>query len=453
MKRTFSLLAFCFIASAVTAQSYESIKTLLALNQYKKAKDDLDKGMTNAKFTGKAEAYILKTAVYAGLSMAEGTKGTPAGDQLASEADAAFKKYKEMDPDLSLVNDPIYQNGPINLYSNYYSGGYEDYLALLKKKDKSPQNWDIPYGKFKKAVELSNMLIAKKLFQSAVDTNILILAGVAAESSSTKDEAVIYYSRLADNKITGDGFESVYRFLVSYYFGKKNMPLFEKYKALGKELYPNSEYFNYDKVDFATGLAETFSDKLKALDEVLATDPANYKANELLWSIIYDSINLNKEREVQPTDVAQLETRMLAAMNKNIAAKPNELDNYLFMGNYFVGKKNAVGDARQSHAEDMKARTKPGTMASKEDIAKRDKLDKDYADAMEAIRVPYENAAKVFAAKSTLDTKEKSQYKNIAGYLAEIFELKKKLAKAKPTEMAQYAEQEKKWNDVYESIK
>ena len=453
MKRILFLLTMSLSAFWATAQKMEDIKNLLVFNKFKEAKVEIDKGMNNPKFNTKAEAYMLKTVIYAGLSMEEATKNTPAGDQLASDADAAFKKYMEMDPAISLINDPIYQNGPTNLYSNYYASGYTDYSALVKNKEKSPEKWDIPYNKFKRGVEYSDLLISKKLIQLALDTNILILAGITAENSSTKDEAVIYYNRLADSKVTGEGFESVYRYLVSYYFGKKNMPLFEKYEALGKELYPKSEYFNFDKVDFAVGLAETFTDKLNALDEVLVTDPSNYKANEQLWSIIYDSINLNREREIQPKNVEQLEARMIAAMHQYLAAKPAEVDTYIYLGNYFIGKKNVVSDARQAHADEMKARTKPGTMASKEDVAKREKLDKDYADAMETIRGPYEDAAKLFAAKKHLETKEKSQYKNIVGYLSEIYELKKKRAKAKSPEQLGFEAEEKKWNEVYESIK
>ena len=40
---------------------------MMILQQYKKAKEDLDKNMGNAKFTSKPEAYLLKAAVYAGL--------------------------------------------------------------------------------------------------------------------------------------------------------------------------------------------------------------------------------------------------------------------------------------------------------------------------------------------------------------------------------------------------
>ena len=453
MKHFILLVTISLTAFLAKAQKYDDIKNQLIFNKYKEAKVDLDKAMSNPKFTSKAEAYILKATIYAALSMADGTKGTPEGDQLSSEAVAAFSKYKEMDTEVALINDPIYQNGPINIYSYLYSSGYTDYSEVVKNKEKSPAKWDVPYNKFKKVVEYSDTLISKKILQITLDTNALILAGINAEGSSTKDDAVIYYNRLADNKVTGEGFESVYRYLVSYYFGKKNMPLFEKYEALGKELFPKSEYFNFDKVDFAVGLAETFTDKLKALDDVLATDPSNYKANEQLWSIIYDSINLNRERDIQPKNVDQLEAKMIGAMNKTIAAKPTEADTYIFLGNYYIGKKNVVLEARQAHADDMKTRTKPGTMASKEDIAKRDKLDKDYADAMETIRVPYENAAKLFAAKTHLETKEKGQYKNIVGYLSEIYELKKKRAKAKSPEQLGFEAEEKKWNDIYESIK
>ena len=453
MKHFILLVTITLTALLAKAQKYDDIKNQLVFNKYKEAKVELDKAMSNPKFTSKAEAYILKATIYAGLSMAEGTKATPAGDLLVEEGDAAFKKYREMDPAMSLISDPIYQNGPINLYSYLYSSGYADYSEVVKNKEKSPAKWDVPYNKLKKVVDYSDLLISKKILQITLDTNALILAGVSAESSSTKDDAVIYYDRLADNKVTGEGFESVYRYLVSYYFGKKNIPLFEKYEALGKELYPKSEYFNFDRVDFAVGLAETFTDKLKALDEILATDPSNFKANEQLWSIIYDSINLNRERDVQPKNVEQLEAKMIASMMKTRAAKPAEIDTYIYLGNYFIGKKNVVSDARQAHADDMKARTKPGTMASKEDIAKRDKLDKDYGDAMEAIRGPYEDAAKLFAAKTHLETKEKGQYKNIVGYLSEIYELKKKRAKAKSPEQLGFEAEEKKWNDIYESIK
>ena len=106
-----------------------------------------------------------------------------------------------------------------------------------------------------------------------------------------------------------------------------------------------------------------------------------------------------------------------------------------------------------AHADAMKARTKPGAMASKEDIAKRDLLDKQYGDALELERAPYEKAAALFAKKATLTRIEKQQYKNLAGKIADVYTIKKAQAKGKPADQAKYAAEEKKWNDLYEAIK
>ncbi len=445
MKRMFLLAAMSLTAYIAGAQNYTQIKNMLAINQYTKAKEEFDKAMPNAKFAAKAEAYILKAAIYAGLAMAEENKSKPSGEQLTTEADAAFAKYKEMEPELSLVTDPVYQNGPINLYSSYFSSGYTDYTA---------KKYQAAYPKFKRAVELSDLLMTKKILPGTLDTNVLILAGITAEQSGKRDEAAAYYGRLADNKIIGDGFESVYRFMVSHSFEKKNMEAFEKYKNYGKELFPKSEYFNYDKVDFAVGLAEGFNNKLKAIDEVLATDPGNYKANQILGELIYDTLNPRDDHAVIPENYPELEKKMLAAFTKSAAAKPGTENPYLYMGDHFINKAVKANEEREAHVKAMQARTKPGTKSSPEDIKKRDELDKKYGEALEASREPYEKAAEIFAAKTTqLSLRDKQQYKKAVSYLSDVFAYKKVQAKGKPADQAKYAAEEKKWNDRYESIK
>ncbi|HAL94926.1 MAG TPA: hypothetical protein DCP55_02930, partial [Chitinophagaceae bacterium] len=102
--------------------------------------------------------------------------------------------------------------------------------------------------------------------------------------------------------------------------------------------------------------------------------------------------------------------------------------------------------------------TKPGTMASKEDVAKRDALDKEYGDTMDGAREPYLAAAGIFserAEKGELEPRDKQQYKKVCGYLSDIYGFKKAMAgKAKNlTDKAKWEAEEKKWNDRYETIK
>lgn len=447
MKRVIFLLMVCLSVLGVSAQNYSNIKTMLVLNKYQEAKADFDKAMSNSKFASKPEAFVLKTAIYAGLAMSETNKNTPAGDQLAMEALAAFKKYLEMEPELSLVKDPVYQNGPINLYSNFYSGGYDEYTK---------NKWQSGFEKLKLAVEMSDFLISQKWISAPLDTNVLILAGITAEKSGNKKDATIYYGKLADNKVAGEGFESIYRFLVSHYFEVKNMEAFEKYKSLGKELFPQSEYFTYDKVDFAVGLAEGFTAKSKALEEVLAADPNNYKANQIMGEIIYDTLNSEVEGAVLPANADELEKKMVASFLKAAAAKPNFEISYLYIGDHFINKAAKVNDERAAHTADMKARTKPGTMSSKEDIAKRDMLDIKYGEVLDKAKEPYEKAIEILGsrakAENGLELRDKEQYKKAINYFSEIFAYKRIMAKGKPADQAKYAAEEKKWNDLYDTV-
>ena len=447
-----SLLALIFVSIFITgwAQNYDPVKTLVMLNQFEKAKTDLDKSFTNAKYTAKPEAFILKTAVYAGLSALDGKKDTPVGAQLVEDADASFTKYKEVDPAMSLINEPIYQNSIITLYSSFYTLGFNDY----NKKE-----YQSALGKLNKAIFYSDLLIKQKVLASSLDTNVLILAAITAETGGFKDEAAGFYTKLANAKVGGEGYEGVYRYLVTYHFGKKNMENFEKYKKLGKEVYPKSDYFDFDKVDFAVGLVNTFQEKLNAIDEVLATDPNNFKANQVLGEIIFDTLNpKDEEGAILPENFNELEKKMVDAFTRSSTAKAGNEIPFLYIGDHFINKSARVNTKRDKHAQDMKARTKPGTMASKEDVAKRDALDKEYGDTMDGAREPYLAAAAIFAErteKGTLDSRDKQQYKKVCGYLSDIYGFKKALAgKSKNlADKAKWEAEEKKWNDRYESIK
>jgi hypothetical protein len=414
-KLTFSLLLVMF-AFAIKAQSYEDIKAQLMLSQNKKAKEDIDKRMTNSKFASKPEAYILKSAIYSALAADSAIANTPEAVTLRTEAENALKKYQEMDPKGELLKDPVYQNAPIRIYTSLFGEGYK-----LYENKKFPE----AYAIFKRVDAYSKLLFEQKLLNSTLDTNVVILAGLTAENAGDKAEAAKYYQRLADAKLAGANYESIYRFLVTHYFTANDIDNFEKYKALGKELYPQSEFFTYDRTDFAVGLDATWESKMKSLQEVLAKNPTDYKANLSMGQLIYDTLNSKVEGAKPPANAEELEKKMVEAFNAAGAAKTDEALPYLVVGDYFVMLK----------AENLK------------------KTDKKYGEYLEAGREPYEKAAAVFAKKGTLSGSEKQQYKKAAGFLEDIYNYKKEQAKGKPAEIAKYTAEAKKWGDLYLSIK
>lgn len=441
MKKLAFFLVTLSLAILTQAQSYQDIGNKIILQQYDDAKKDIDKRITNEKFASKPDAYILKAAIYAALATKDGAVDK---DKLIAEAETAYAKYKEMDPTLALITDPIYREGVIKLYQALYSRGIESYRA---------KSWEPAYTDFKKVVDLSDVLIDKKVLNITMDTTSVLLAGFTAENSSHKDEAAKYYSKLANNKVGGDGNDFVYRFLVLYSYEKNDMASFEKYRQLGKELYPNNEYFDYDKTDFAVGLAKDFDTKVKALNTVLAEDPNNYKANVTLAQLIFDTLNAGGDA-TKPANAAELESKMVQTLNKAAELKPDDENVLLVLGDHYIAKAEQVNDERSAHVKAMQARTKPGTKPSKEDVAKRDELDKKYGDVFELARVPYEKAASLFSAKkASLTSKQKQQYRNIAGYLGDIYNYKKVQAKANPADAAKYEAEAKKWNDLYDTLR
>jgi hypothetical protein len=441
-KTTFFLTTVMAFAIAGHAQSYDAIKTNILVNQFDEAKKSVDKGMTNDKFKSKPEAYILKATVYAAL--ADDPKYAAQGDQLRQEAFEAFNKYKEMQPDAKLMEDIPYKNGPVYLHTTYFNSGYKDYQE---------KKWSEGLPKFEKVVSLSDYMIEKKMFGAPLDTNALILAGIMAENDGKTDVSAKYYARLADAKIQGQGFEDIYKFLVRHAFTKKDMAAFDKYRALGGQLYPQSEFFKYDKTDFAVGLEESLDAKIKGLEQVLVNDPNNYKSSLLLGQLIYDTLYSDKEGAVKPANAAELETKMIATFKKAVEIDGNEVLPNLYLGEYYINKAVTVNEKKDALAAEIKKATKPGAQPSKENVAKKEALDKELDETYEAARVSYEKAGELFAKKSNLTSQEKQQYKNVAGYLGDIYTYKKDRAKGKPAEIAKFTEQEKKWNDLYGSIR
>ena len=443
MKKITLFTILFLTVSLIHAQSVDDVKKYLILGQFKEGKAEIDKAMGNAKFAGKAEAWIMKMAIYGVLAIDDKEKNEALKEQYANDSYKAFKKYMEMEPSLSLMTSPEYKDYPIYLYNAFTMSGYTDYTK---------EKWDPAYEKFKVASSLSDLLIEKKVMLTNFDTTVVYLAGITAQNSKHTDEAIGYYKRLADIKIPGEDYENLYKYLVFNFFLKKDFTNFEKYKAIGASLYPKTEYFTFDKLDFAYDLATSFDERVKMLEEVLTAEPNNAKGNLLLAEILYDTLHSSKDGAALPGNAAELEKRMIELFNKAASLNPTDIMPYLFLGEHLYLKAQEINDARSAHAKATQARTKPGAKASADDIAKRDQLDKQYLDAMIAAKEPLEKAGEIFASK-TLDTREKQQYKKIANDLSEIFGYMKVMAKNKPADQAKYAEQEKKWNERYDGIK
>jgi len=143
----------------------------------------------------------------------------------------------------------------------------------------------------------------------------------------------------------------------------------------------------------------------------------------------------------------------MKALNWMTEMKPDDDYAYFLIGTHYIGKREKINEAREKHAAEMKARTKPGTQASKEDVAKRDALDAQYASALLSAEEPYRKAAELYSKKPQPMTGQDIQrYKFLVGYLGDIATYRKNKAKGNAADVAKYTAEEKKWSDLYDEI-
>ncbi|MEE6187904.1 hypothetical protein PIECOFPK_01974 [Mycovorax composti] len=435
------LLAFAACSTVgVFAQKYDDIKGMLALGQYAKAKELYDKNSANEKFFTKPEGYLIKAAIFSALAVDESKAAESVTNRNA--ADEALKKYKELDAEMKLLEDPIYRNTPYNLYAAYFNAGVAD---INDKK------YEDAYDKLKNTVEYSDLLISKKIIDKKMDTAALYYAGLLAENIKRPEDAAKYYLRLSEAKIkeyNGTSYESVYQGLMRYYASKNDSENFEKYKALGKELYPDSEFFTYSMLDFALGSSSDFNERLASLEKHIASNPDDYRANLALAEIIYDTIDSRKEGAVRPDNYDELETKMINALKKAASLKPEEVQPYLLMGDHYLLKSEKFREAMIAAETEV---TKKGSKATAQDKQKYADAKKAYNEVYDLAKDSYEKAAELYGKMPQLDANQKRSYRVIAGNLAEYYSYK--IEDAKGADRDKFAAQEKKWDDLFSKLK
>jgi hypothetical protein len=461
MKKVVFLCATVATAFVATAQNYDEVKNFMMLQNYKKAKELLDKNWSNSKFVSKPEAYILKSTVLAGLA-GDPTLAAEAANN-RTEAIAALDKYKEMDPKYSFLKDSnsVYFNTPAIIYGSYFNEGIGNY----NKKE-----WAGALEDFKKAVELSDFLISNKLNKMQLDTNGLLLAGASAQSMKNEDEAAKYFVRLADAKVGGKENEFLYQFLAGYYIQKGDIDNFNKYLGYGKQVFPDSKAFDYEDIDYILQM-EDETKKQALIEKKMALDPNNYKLQSAIGETIFDQLNSKDTSKPLPENADELEAKMIASFEKANQIHPGNGFSMSNIGNHFINKSVRVA----KELEDLKAanraknqaaaqaapavKPKPGVKPKPatptqdpEYVAKRDELNKKYNEAILRAGEYYEKAVNIYSKVATPSNIEKQQYRNAVSYLIDINRELKESSKAKPADYDKFEKLEKKWTDAYSKL-
>lgn len=248
MKHFIAVLLSIFILNIAVAQDYKKVQTVLLLGKIEEAKVEVEKALADPKTKDKIEGWYWKARIHAAIYKNEALRAKY--PTILEDANAAFKKYVELDPSYSFVKEKGAE-GFFDMYSTSFGKGIESFKA---------KNWPDATQAFESAVYYSDYIFKNKWSSSTAifDTTSILYCAYSFQNAQKMDEASKYYARLADRKVTGEGFADIYKFLVDHYTKSKNKTDFENYLAIGKEVYPkeNWEDFEIEYIDLNFDLAQ-----------------------------------------------------------------------------------------------------------------------------------------------------------------------------------------------------
>jgi hypothetical protein len=314
----------------------------------------------------------------------------------------AFKKYYEIDP--KAMQATLEQN--VRLFDIY--SGYFD-LAAVNFNDKK---YNDALTNFKNALTVEEFIYSKGFEYNnfsfpEFDTTLIQNIALSAYFAKKNDEAVIYYTKMADRKIAGPDKLDVYQFLVEHYNNKKDMANRSKYLQLGRELYPEDDYWHQIELSDADdkdqrAMFAKYEELIPKYPNKIVL-PYNYSVE------IYNLIYIGDK----PADYKELQVKLENTIKKVLAINKDYPEANILMARHYY---NLIYDLQ----DDQKA-IKGTTPA---DQTKRNEIKATLQTKVDEM-IPYGMVAyNYYDGREGLKSSEKGNFKIITDLLLSAYEIK-----------------------------
>ncbi len=388
------VLATMMVLGNLYATSQELPKEIrfnIELKQFDKAKDALDKYIADPKNAASPIATYYKAYVYSALAR-DTKKTTVESKTLNDEAFVALKKYTELDSKAPLTKEES-NSTLFNIYYSYYDLG----IKLYNEK-----NFAESYNLFKSSLDVHDYGITNKLdgpnnLKFAVhDTDLVWNLAVLANELKKKDEALVYYKKIADADLSDEKYVSAYEEMILKAKREKNTEQFAKYIASAKKHYPiDIPYWEMKEIEFALGDLQDEA-LLNKYEELTKSLPNNYV-------VFYNyAIEIDKFLDTEASkgkDINAYRNKIEELYKKAVSIK-STLEGNLQLANLYYSKTFDI-DERIAKIKG----TKPAELKVKNDLIAESK-------ANMLASIPYaEEAVKILGTYKEYKFADKSNYK------------------------------------------
>ncbi len=394
MKRIFILTLFAISAFYAGAQDIDAIAEMYNKKQYKEAKTAVDKMLAEPKNANSSDAWYFKGRIYNSLSQDAATPKSEAFI-LKTAAFEAFQNAQKFDPKDMRMKLETYTS-----YLDLYLGLYDLGAGLFNDKD-----FASAYTSFTKALDVENFILSKKYEYPqvklyALDTALVLNTAIAAGQAKREEDAMRYYRKLADANVVGNTYLDVYQLLADYYNRVKDTDNLKIILDKGRKFYPEDAFWNELELKNITDKPALFA----RYEEFIAKSPADFTLN---YNYAIELYNYIYTAEKRPANQDELKDKLTSILKAAIA-NDKEIDAAVLMCNHSF---NVAADI--STASNLVKDPKKKAELKKTSNAKMDEC------------ITYCNMVSAyFDAKPSLKQTEKAMYRNVLGYVQDIYGFK-----------------------------
>jgi hypothetical protein len=405
MRKLFLSVLLAAFAGSVFAQKLDDVQEKISKGKYDEAKEKLDKVFEDPKAQTNANAWYYKGKVYTQLAVND-SNGTLPYDAKA-QAFEAFKKYQELEPKNTMMlleqNVSLFQ-----LYDMYYNKGVKNY---------NDKDYAAAFKQMKKALEIEEYISSKDFSYNnfsfpKLDTQLINLTASSAYLAKMEDDAIPYFARIADAKIGGPEFKEIYGLLVQYYFKKNDQAKADKYLAIGRELYPDNDY--WVALEFGDIPSTDTAARIVRYEQLLAKYPDSYP---LALDYATEVYNYTYTYDKKPADYEARQAKLRSALDRVLSLKQTAFANFV-MAQHIYNEIYDLDDALRA----VKG-TSAADLAKKKDI--RAQTDKKYEEFYPFAQKAYD----MYSQETDMKIQDKVNYRKIINELIDYHQRKKQTDK------------------------
>ncbi|TDH28894.1 hypothetical protein EXU57_02140 [Segetibacter sp. 3557_3] len=421
MKKVMLAFSLLFCLGTISAQDFKKVQTSFILKKVEDSKKEIDAVFAkDTKAQTSAEAWLWRARINGAIFADSALRVKYPG--VGPDAFASFKKYLELEPSKKLLNEANLSVVD-QIYVTYFNIGRSYF---------DREQWDSSLANFKVSYEMGDLITQNnwRNNKQVIDTFTTLFTGYAAQNAKKSDEAAAIYQKFADLKIGGKAYEGVYDYLTRHYLNTKNKPMFEKYIAIAKELYPEQPLWKQMELAYAEDNS-TLAEKMKMFTEAEAGGKLTAE-DYITYGNMFFNINKDDAKSMDSTQIAETKKKAGAAFQKAYELDKN---NGIAAYNAGIVYNNEWNDLRERYINN-----KGASPALK---AKRDEIDKQSAEVSTKAIEWLEKAYTVLDAKAEKSRIEKNSLTTAVKMLANLYE--DKMQKSKGKSPADYDKFEKKF--------